>query len=243
MRVAILSDVHGDGRALATVLADIERCAVEEHWLLGDLVAHGPSPDLAIKLLRGLPGLRAVRGNTDRYVLTGDLSPFIPVDAHGTRVEASRALGWTYGVVSASDGVEWLAGLPVELRLTLPGGERVLLVHAAPGTDDGPGLYNEMTDDEMQAAGVAGAQAELVLVGHTHVPMDRTVGGVHVVNPGSVGNPVTAPRRSTWALLTADDQGYTIEPRSCPFDMDGLVTDLDRSRFPAADWLKSRLRR
>lgn len=242
MRVAILSDVHGNLRALETVLADVACFEVDEHWVVGDLVAHGPMPAASLVRLRGLRGLGAVRGNTDRYVLTGALSPFIPADAWGTRVEASRALGWTLGAISAVDHADWLARLPVERRVTLPGGTRVLMVHASPGTDDGPGLSDELSDQELSDA-VAQADADLVLVGHTHVPMDRTVAGVRVVNPGSVSNPVAGSRSSTWTLLAADATGYRLEHRALPFDVDAFADDLRRSTYPGAEWLLGRLGR
>ena len=243
MRAAIFSDIHGDVRALETLLADVASFGVDEHWVLGDLVAHGPRPAEVLSLLRPLPGLRVVRGNTDRYALTGDLSPWIRPGDSSTRESASRALGWTLGVVAAGGHRDWLAGLPLDARLTLPSGDRVLLVHASPGTDDGPGLYREMTDAQMRAAGVVDAGAELLLTGHTHVAMDRVVDGVRVANTGSVGNPVGAVRRSTWALLEANEGGYALELRSCPFDSDGLFEDLESSGFPAADWLRRRLAR
>jgi predicted phosphodiesterase len=236
----MLSDIHGDVRALDAVLADIARCAVDEYWVIGDLVAHGPRPAEVLDRLRGLPAVRAVRGNTDRYVLTGELSAMIPPDDWTTRLEASRALGWTFGAVAQAGHRDWLAGLPSQLALELPSGERVLLVHAAPGTDDGPGLYDEMTDQELLASGVSTAGAELVVSGHTHAVMDRTVGGIRVVNTGSVGNPLPHACRSTWALLVAGAHGYTVEQRSCPFDTHGFLADLDRSSYPSARWLKSR---
>lgn len=249
MRVAVFSDVHGNVAALDAVLADAAAAGVDECWVVGDLVAHGPQPAAVVGRLRGLPQARIVRGNTDRYVLTGDVSGMIPpIDvirsAADVRVlvSASRSFAWTLGAVTASGGYDWLASLPVEHRLRLPDGTRVLLVHAAPGRDDGPGVQPTMTDRDLLDAGVADAGADLIFVGHTHLPADRTVAGVRVVNLGSVSVPVTADRRAMWTLLVADKNGYTVERRFADYDVDAVLAALDNEHHPSADWLKTKFR-
>lgn len=73
MRTAIFSDIHGNITALEAVLADIEGSkAVDEYWILGDIVALGPAPIEVLERLTTLPYARFIRGNTDRYVYTGD---------------------------------------------------------------------------------------------------------------------------------------------------------------------------
>ena len=138
------------------------------------------------------------------------LDPLSHPDKDSQVREARAASTWTWQAVEDAGCFTWLAGLPAEMRLSLPDGTGVLLVHAAPGTDDGPGLFAEQSDEEVRAAGVAAAGAQgvgLVVVGHTHVPMDRTVDLVRVVNLGSVSVPVTPDPRAMWTLLTADQDG------------------------------------
>src|SRR4051794_11544744 len=71
MRLGIISDVHGNRIALEAVVADGHAVGVDTWWVLGDLVALGPDPAATLELLTDLPGVRFVRGNTDRYVMTG----------------------------------------------------------------------------------------------------------------------------------------------------------------------------
>jgi predicted phosphodiesterase len=66
----------------------------------------------------------------------------------------------------------------------------------APGLDDGLGIYPTLSDAELGAL-VHDAQADLVCVGHTHWPLDRTVAGVRVLNPGSISNPVAPDLRAS----------------------------------------------
>jgi predicted phosphodiesterase len=78
VRVAVFADVHGNVVALDAVIAAALGEGIQEHWCLGDLVAHGPRPVEVVARLRDLANLRCVRGNTDGYVLTGELRGIIP---------------------------------------------------------------------------------------------------------------------------------------------------------------------
>ncbi len=243
MRAAVFSDVHGALVALDAVLADAKEAEVDEHWIVGDLVAHGPHPGETIRRLMELPNARIVRGNTDRYVLTGEVSAMIPPSDLSMQVSASRSFAWTRGAITAVGGYDWLASLPVEQTVTLPNGCRTLLVHASPSQDDGPGLFAELRDRELIDAGVADSGAQLIFVGHTHVPMDRTVAGVRVVNLGSVSLPFTEERRAMWTLLDANEDNFIVERRFAEYDIEAVASALDREHHPSADWLKSKLRR
>ncbi len=247
MKVAVFSDVHGNPWALDAVLAAAEREGVDEHWIVGDLVAHGPRPAETIRRLIDLPNSRVVRGNTDRYVLTGDLPPMIPAlaaarsdDERQLLINAAASFAWTRGAITAVGGYAWLAALPLEQRVTLPDGTRVLLVHASPGLDDGHGIQESMTDKEVAALGIADAAAELIFVGHTHHPHDRSLAGVRMINLGSVSLPATDDHRAMWTLLSADQRGHTIDRRYAPYDLAEVRRDIDHQHHPGADWLKGR---
>ena len=196
MRLVILSDIHGNPLALDAVLADIQsQGKVDAYWVLGDFAALGYDPVTPLERVTALPQTSFTRGNTDRYVVTDDL-PVTPKQGLEDPallpqiIEAVRSFSWTRGYVSAAGWLEWLMNLPLEVRVTLPDGTRVLGVHASPGRDDGSGLQPTHSDAQLERR-LAGCEADLVIVGHTHVPLDRQVGSIHVVNLGSVSNPVT----------------------------------------------------
>jgi hypothetical protein len=144
MRIALLSDIHGNSVALDAVLADIARLGgVDAYWALGDLVALGPDPVGVLDRLSSLHNVQCIRGNTDRYVVTGDRPP--PSQSEVQRdpalvavlAEVAGTFAWTQGMITAAGWFEWLAKLPVELREVLPDGTHCLGIHAAPGLDDG----------------------------------------------------------------------------------------------------------
>ena len=241
MRVAVFSDVHGNPIAFDAVLADIETVGgVDAHWFVGDAAAMGFDPAGAVERIRTLPGLLAVRGNTDRYTVDDEWGADVVIGQAGLStpdevrdfLQKIRSFAWTRGALQVSGGYDWVAGLPTEQRVTLPDGTRVLLVHAAPGTDDGPGFKPGMSEDELRAS-LAGAEADLVIVGHTHQPMDETVDGVRLVNLGSVSNPGTADTRAMWTLLDADGTGYRIERRFAAYDVAAVIAEIAAAHHPS----------
>lgn len=242
MRLALFSDIHGNPLALNAVLADLERQGeIDAYWVLGDFVALGYDPVTPLEMITALPHASCTRGNTDRYVVTQDL-PVAPENVLeepallAEVIEATRSFSWTRGYLCAAGWLDWVTGLPLELRLTLPDGSRVLGVHAAPGRDDGPGLRPEQSDDDLEQR-LAGCEADLVIVGHTHVPMDRQVGRRRVINLGSVSNPVTPDLRASYALLDADAHGYRIQVRRVAYDREAVIQAIEHVRHPTAAFL------
>ena len=116
MRIAAFSDIHGNIVALDAVLADIEsQGGVDAFWVLGDLVALGPSPVQVLERLVSLPNVRIVRGNTDRYVYTGSDRPFPSIEQARDSphllpnlVECAATFSWTQGALTPGAWITWL---------------------------------------------------------------------------------------------------------------------------------------
>jgi predicted phosphodiesterase len=248
MRIALLSDIHGNPLALEAVLADIvAQGGVDTYWLLGDFSSLGYDPVSVLERVTQLPNAFFLRGNHDRYTVTGERpGPTLeqaqanPKLIYSLLVMAAN-LAWTQGQIRASGWWDWLAQLPLDLRLTLPDGTRLLGVHAAPGLDDGGGITPILSDDELRNV-LAPAEADLVIVGHTHVPLDRTVEQVRVVNLGSVSNPVEPRREASYAILHADPTGYNVQMRYVEYDREAVIGELQRVKHPTVDFLAKFMR-
>jgi predicted phosphodiesterase len=242
MRIGVMSDIHGNSIALDAVLADGDACGVEQWWALGDLVALGHDPIGVLERLARV-GAQCVAGNTERYVVTGDLPHPQPDDvlADPTLLPVFRecvaSFAWTRGVVTGGGWLDHLAGLPFEVSTTLPSGERLLGVHASPGTDDGVGLAEELTDEELTVM-LSTVPADVVFAGHTHVAMDRAVDGKRAVNLGSVSNPKRSDRCATYVVVASRDDACSIEHRLVDYDHDAVIAAVDECRHPAADYIK-----
>ncbi len=242
MRIALLADVHGNPIALDAVLADARAAGAERVWVVGDLAAIGPEPAAVLERVAALDGAVVTRGNTDRYVVTGEGPPPGLATVRGdpalipTYAALAASFAWTRGYLTGRGWLEWLERLPLEHRLTTPEGVRVLAVHAAPGTDDGEGVHPGCSDAELGAR-LAGADAELVVVGHTHEAMVRRVGRCTVLNVGSVSNPRAPDLRAGYALLEVTTHGVEVEPRRVAYDHDAFAASVRRSRHPAAEFI------
>lgn len=250
MKIALLSDIHGNSIALDAVLADImAQGGVDGYWVLGDLVAIGHDPVGVLERLTSLPNVCFVRGNTDRYVYAGDRpAPSIEESAINPNllpvlVEVAGTLAWTQGALTANGWLEWLAQLPIEMEETLPDGTRVLGVHASPGTDEGKGIAPKMSDAEIEAS-MAGCTADLICVGHTHYPVNRRVGQWHVVNLGSLSMPQidSSQRGASYVLLAADHSGYQVEHRHVEYDRAAVIAALERQRHPGGAYIIRHMR-
>lgn len=250
MRIAILSDIHGNRIALDAVLADIEaQGGVDATWILGDFCALGPQPVPALERVAAIPNRVMVRGNTDFYLTSGK-RPGPAADAVAgdpaqldLYAEIRASFGWTLGAVTATGWLPFLQDLPVEQRLTLPDGTDVLLVHASPGTDDGAGV-TPVTPDADLGGLLHGCTADLVIVGHTHVPVDRslTLGEDHtvrVINPASVSNPRVPSLHASYGLLTADRDGYDYQRREVAWDRQAILDMMDEINYPGAGHVRS----
>jgi putative phosphoesterase len=247
MRLGIIADIHGNDVALRTVLQDAERLGVSRWWALGDLVLFGPRPAEVLELLLGLPGIAVLRGNTDRYVLTGEQPA-----PHATLADAARSIdlveryaamaahiAWTRGVLDQAGLLDALEGLPAQLRLRVAGESTVLGVHASPRADDGPGIDPRAGDEQLGPL-LAGCGADVVIGGHTHYATDRRVDGIRALNPGSAGLPRT-PGTAGWLLLDDEEGHLAVTQREVPFDAGAVVSDLQRRRHPGREFVASLL--
>lgn len=247
MRIAVLSDIHGNIVAFDAVLEALHADGpVDEYWLLGDFVALGPSPVEVLERVDSLSPVRCVRGNTDRYIFAGDRpGPTIEdveadLDKLPNLVEVVGTFGWTEGALSRTDKVAWLAALPLEIRTQLPDGTRMLGVHAYPGSDTGQGFRVGLTQDHY-AQRLDGCDADLVFAGHHHRQLDVTVGAQRAVNVGSVSMDLDH-QRACYAVVDADTSGHRVELHAIDYDRDAVIQHLKDLRHPGRDYIIGHLR-
>jgi predicted phosphodiesterase len=248
VKIAVLADIHGNSIAFDNVLLDIaSQGGVDGYWFLGDFAAIGYDPLGVLQRITVLPNARYIRGNTDRYLQTGELPWRRFEDVLGdpplarTYLEVATSFAWTKGAVGATGWLPWFKELCLDMRMTLPDGTRVLAVHAAPGTDDGMGI-NINTSDEKLSGLVENVNADLVLVGHTHLPFDRKSGDIRVVNPGSISNPFPPDLRASYAVLEADAAGYEIHHRRVDYDREAVIEAVRAVNHPVREYIERFMR-
>ncbi len=243
MRIGILADIHGNDTALKAVLDDIEdKGGVDGFWILGDLVAIGHAPIKVLEMLKYLPNIQIVRGNTDRYVCTGDRPPPTAEDVIadpsllGRRIEVEGDFCWTQGAVTTAGWLDWLSNLPLEFRGRLPDGTSVLCVHASPNQDGGSGIYPNIKQSALETL-ISDCQEDLICVGHTHRPFSMRFEDKRIINPGSVSNPVGPDVRACFAIIETDENGYEVGLYRVAYDHQKVIEILMRIHHPARKFI------
>jgi predicted phosphodiesterase len=213
MLLLCLSDIHGDLNALRAVLATAERRAFHKLLVAGDIVFPGPDPLETWRRLSAA-GAVMVQGLTDRAVATLDPAALHPRSEHEReRLGRMRATRDALGELI----LQRIRRLPTHARVPLEDGGELLLVHGSP-VDPGEAMTHDMADDEINAL-LGDEPGDLVVCGASHVPFDRVVGGVRVVNVGSVGEAPGAGSRvahATWVESTP--RGNHVESIVVPLD-------------------------
>lgn len=240
MKIAIFSDIHGNSIAFDAVLKDIEaQGGADAYWLVGDLAAMGADPIGVMQRLQPLPNRQMTRGNTDRWLLNvqgegqAGMPPFTENPVAFQQALAVRyAMVWAQGALSAGGYLAQVAALPLEYRHRLEDGTRVLCVHAAPGQDDGEGIRPIMSDAQIGTA-IAGAEADLIFVGHTHVALDRTVNNVRVVNLGSVSLQPSTDLRASYVMLESEPAGHRLRHCQVAYDNQRVIDQATALSHPA----------
>ena len=228
MRVALVSDIHGNLPALDAVLDELERERVDELVCLGD-VAVGPQGAACVERLAAI-SCPVVRGNWDDWFLNG-----IP------------ALGGEVGAKLAETGTWWAAQLSDEHRDRLRSyvsPRRVgplLCFHGSPRSNEDV-ILAETPDAELELM-LGGAEDPVLAGGHTHLPLVRRHRDSLLVNPGSVGlpfrqgpGPVRIARWAEYAIVDADGDRVAAELRRTGYDVDAYLELARTSGMPQADW-------
>jgi len=239
MRIAVVSDIHGNRPAFAEVLAQIAAEQVDEVWCLGDLVGYGAEPDACIELAREHCDLCLV-GNHDLAV-RGDIS--LSEFSRG----AELAARWTQETIGP-DNLEFLLGLEPELL-----DRHVGLYHASPRDP----VWEYVLSTLLAELCLDVQRHRICLIGHSHVALSfsRLEGepatgetrpdgtrldladGEWLLNPGSVGQPRDGDPRAAWLMLQTS--GWVAEYRRTEYDIAAAAAAIRAARLP--DSLAERL--
>jgi predicted phosphodiesterase len=221
MRVAAIYDIHDNLPALEAVLQEIRHAEVD-HVLVGGDVLPGPMPceTLACLVDLGIP-LRCIYGNGEVAVpeqMAGKEPAAVP--------EPYRPIiRWTAKQLSP-EHERLLSAWAKTLRVEIGGLGEVLFCHATPRNENE--WFTRLTPEDRVLPAFEGVDAAVVVCGHTHMQFDRIIGGIRVVNAGSVGMPFGEPG-ADWLLLGPD-----IQLRHTPYDLTKAAERIRGTQYPQA---------
>ncbi len=228
MRIAVITDIHGNLTALEAVLAALGSIGVDGIYCGGDLVGYGPHPNEVCALIqdRGIP---TIYGNYD-YAIARDLTDCgcAYVTPHDREL-GQKSIDWTLAHTNARSKA-FMSELPFDLRFAM-GNQRIRLVHGSPRKvneylfEDKPeSLYNRLAGS---------AECDVLVFGHTHKPWIHTYGGVQFVNCGSVGKPKDGDPRAAFAILELVDGRVVGSIERVPYDAEAVAREVEAVGLPS----------
>ncbi len=236
MRIAVISDIHGNCFALEAALADIRRRAIDQIVCLGDAIQGGAQPTETVACLRAL-ACPVVMGNADAWLLNGINTS--PTETTSQQQEDVRQ--WSLSRLSAAD-LQFIESFQPTLEIALEGDNRLLCFHGSPDSFDDL-IFPETSVEEIQR--LLGSFAPAIMTGgHTHTQQIRRVGEGLFFNPGSIGVaydrqvPDEQVRLDPWAeyaILSSEGEQIGIEFRRVPYDVAELIRIYQASGRPHAE--------
>jgi predicted phosphodiesterase len=231
VRVAILSDIHGNAVALEACLADLAGTGGADRIVAaGDLCMDGPRPRKVLRRLKDA-GAHAIRGNTDRMIALDDPAMY--------GAEDREAIMWQRGALG-QDWVAWLGAAPLTVAVG-GGADGLLITHATPKRDD-EHVWPDAGDAQLEAI-TEGIVQRTIAFGHLHFPYVRTWRDRTFVNVASAGLPKDGDPRAHYVILTQQSGGWSIRSRRVAFDVDKVERQIRKSGMPNVDERVDVLRR
>ncbi len=235
MKIAVISDIHGNMEALEAVMEDIKKKECERIFVLGDYAMAGPEPSSVINFFIGKmsnPAYTMIQGNTDLMIadfseeLYQKLKEKAPVMAEALKNDVS---------VIAPDEKFFLKNLKIQQEIE-ESGVKFLLVHGSPRKNNEDILPDTpMSEVEKMLENV---DADVVLCGHTHIPCGfQTTKKQTVVNVGSVGRPFTPEPKACYLIIDAWQGRCVFEHQFVKYNNNLAADKLKKRKFRGSEKL------
>ena len=212
MRIALFSDIHANLPAFEAFLADLDSRKVDAVYCLGDMIGYNIWPNEVIAEIRRR-GIATLAGNHDQ-----------------------KTKGYAYELVTAENR-DYLNTLPAHIKLKYPN-LNIVLAHGSTRSINEYVLEDTNENDVLDM--MAEAKADVLCVGHSHLPYFRIIGDKQVINIGSVGKPKDGNPNGCYALVTIEDS-IQVEFIRFAYDIEKAATAILQSPLP--DELADRLRK
>ncbi len=234
MKVAIISDIHGNMQALEAVLDDIEKEKCKKIFCLGDIAMAGPEPVKAIELIKKLHDknkIELIQGNTDEMISNYEkfkekIEAKFPIMANALKKDVE---------IISQNLKNFLKNLPAQKELDVEG-VKILLVHGSPRKND-ENITSDLPIEKIEEI-MQGIQADAIFCGHTHIPCGyQTNKKQTVVNVGSVGRPFTQNPQACYVITEFLNGSFDILHKFIDYDKQKASEILSKRDFEGAEKL------
>ncbi len=241
MKIAIISDIHGNLDALDSVLNDIKEEKCSKIFCLGDIVMAGPEP------IKTLSKIHDLVQSKDFYIIQGNTDKMLSVfsfDTYNKILKTNAVMASAYladSEILSDEDKEFLKSLPPQKEIELLG-IKILLVHGSPRKND-ENIYPDMTIEQVEEI-IKDTDANVIFCGHTHMPCGyQTNSEQTVVNAGSIGRPFSETPESCYAILDINENNssFNIKHKFVKYDVKSASNKILLRKFEGADKLAKML--
>lgn len=224
MKILLISDIHGNYPALKAVSQQVQELACEQILNCGDTTVYAPFPNETIEWLRQHQAF-TIRGNTDDKVVRLLKGKTFKKPANPEK----RIMYTSTAAMLSAQNIEFLLGLKkkkiLHLEQTVVG-----LFHGSPADHD-EFLFAETKERRFLELAME-TSCQVVITGHSHSPYYKVIGGVHFINPGSVGRMFDGRPEASYAILELTPETITVTHHRCPYDIEEVVRALREHQLP-----------
>ncbi|WP_433959086.1 metallophosphoesterase family protein [Cytobacillus horneckiae] len=230
MKIAFISDIHGNAVALKAVLEDIEKRHVDEIIVLGDISFRGIEPAKSLKMVRHISEW-VIKGNGDEWIVRGIEQGEVP-DNMLSLLQQER--DWAVQQLEESE-MNYLKELPQSIKRDIEG-VKIHAFHATPQSLFDvvfPYEKNEILQEKLKLD-----EADISIYGHIHQSFIRYVNGKCVMNIGSVGLPFDGEYKSSYGLIDVQQSNYQASIIRVNYDRDLVLKKISESDYPNKDFFR-----
>jgi len=234
MKVAVLSDIHGNGVALQYAINDLKSLGIKKIIILGDVIMKGPMPSQSIEMLKDkdLEIIAWIKGNTDLW-----LEEITDVWIPSTKREKELYSYYEYAKNNLKEEqIVFLKELPLECSIKL-NGINILCVHGTPQSIV-EAIDSSVPEEEIKKA-IKGVEEQVILSGHSHTSFIGEVDDKMIFNVGSIGNALDGDNRISYGVLDFLEGRINLVNRRISYPVGDIINIAIDKKFPLLDEYKS----
>ncbi len=228
MKIAFISDIHGNAIALDSVLADIRNKSVDKIIVLGDLCYRGPEPKRSLELIRSLDA-DVIKGNADEWVVRGVLQGEVPDTVLDMM---NREREWTVARLEQSD-LDDLKNLPTVINFQFKN-IAINVFHATPDSLF-ESVLPDAAEDIIVSKLMSSTDARIYIYGHIHRPFIRYINGKTIMNTGSVGLPFDGLAMASYAIVEIEEGSIKTSIQRVGYDVEKVAAQYLTMAYPNAE--------
>jgi putative phosphoesterase len=214
MKIAVLSDIHGNLTALNAVLNDIKDLGISKYIIAGDHIGDCPEPNEVLEKVKNLKAY-VIKGNREEYVLSYHKGR----NNEWSQYKQMASVVWTHNAIDKCN-IKYIDELPEQLSIPIEQNNSIRVVHGSP-FDMREDLFPDQYPERLEKA-LNSINESVLICGHTHKSWNKMLHNKLVVNPGSVGVHFNKNKCAEYAVLTWNDNGWMVSHQKVEYNLKEL---------------------